>query len=134
MLLAWSLTEVIRYSYYATSLLGIKIYALDWLRYTTFLPLYPLGAASEAFISFSTLPPFASFPVPTAIKALNPLPHILDYIPASLRSTIIRTTWGRALIWNLARAGAKQKAGFARSWEAVDFARLGLFLIWWPCE
>jgi very-long-chain (3R)-3-hydroxyacyl-CoA dehydratase len=46
MLLAWSLTEVIRYTYYATSLLGIKIRALDWLRYTTFLPLYPLGAAS----------------------------------------------------------------------------------------
>ncbi|KAI9632921.1 tyrosine phosphatase-like protein [Dioszegia hungarica] len=113
MLLAWSLTEVIRYTYYATSLLGIKIRALDWLRYTTFLPLYPLGAASEAFISFSTLPP---------ISKLLP-----DWLIAK-----IPTNWGRALLWNMTKSGVKSKVGATREWGAVDFWRLGLFLVWWP--
>lgn len=32
MLFAWSLTEVVRYSFYATSLLGIDIPVLNYLR------------------------------------------------------------------------------------------------------
>ncbi|EJD02807.1 PTPLA-domain-containing protein [Fomitiporia mediterranea MF3/22] len=64
MVLAWSLTEVIRYAFYALSLLSIEPYPLLWLRYTTFLVLYPLGAGSEAFVNFATLPhgsPIPSF-------------------------------------------------------------------------
>jgi len=35
MLFAWSVTEVIRYSFYAFSVLGIQ---LDWLNYLRFVP------------------------------------------------------------------------------------------------
>ncbi|KZS98280.1 PTPLA-domain-containing protein [Sistotremastrum niveocremeum HHB9708] len=56
LLLAWSPTEIIRYSFYALSLVGIEPYPLLWLRYTTFYVLYPLGAGSEAFLNYSTLP------------------------------------------------------------------------------
>jgi very-long-chain (3R)-3-hydroxyacyl-CoA dehydratase len=133
MLLAWSLTEVIRYTYYATSLLGIKIRALDWLRYTTFLPLYPLGAASEAFISFSTLPPLSKL-VPSWLVAKIPTRYVIANLPASFRSLIIRSGWGRALLWSMAKSGVKAKAGLTREWSAVDVGRLGLFLVWWPCE
>ena len=62
MVLAWSLTEVIRYSFYACALLGKEPYPLLYLRYTTFLVLYPLGASSEAFVNFATLP--KSWPIP----------------------------------------------------------------------
>lgn len=32
MVFAWSLTEVIRYTFYATSVLGVTIPGLNWLR------------------------------------------------------------------------------------------------------
>jgi very-long-chain (3R)-3-hydroxyacyl-CoA dehydratase len=56
MILAWSSTEVIRYFFYALSLSGIESSLLQWLRYTTFYVLYPLGAGSEAFLMYASLP------------------------------------------------------------------------------
>ncbi|EPQ56974.1 PTPLA-domain-containing protein [Gloeophyllum trabeum ATCC 11539] len=66
MLLSWASTEIIRYSYYALSLLSsptspapFKVtipYWLTYLRYTTFYVLYPTGAGSEAFCMYATLP------------------------------------------------------------------------------
>jgi very-long-chain (3R)-3-hydroxyacyl-CoA dehydratase len=56
MILSWSITEVVRYAFYACNLLGKEPYLLFYLRYTTFYVLYPLGAASEAFLIYSTLP------------------------------------------------------------------------------
>ncbi|CAE6493934.1 unnamed protein product [Rhizoctonia solani] len=56
MVLAWSITEVIRYSFYACNLAGSEPRFLLWLRYTTFYVLYPLGAGSENALTFSTLP------------------------------------------------------------------------------
>ena len=56
MVWSWSFTEVIRYAFYATSLLQQTPPWLTWLRYTTFFVLYPTGAGSEAFDMFATLP------------------------------------------------------------------------------
>ncbi|KFA68833.1 hypothetical protein S40285_01150, partial [Stachybotrys chlorohalonatus IBT 40285] len=47
MLVAWSITEVIRYSYFALTLSGFQPRFLTWLRYNTFFVLYPLGISSE---------------------------------------------------------------------------------------
>lgn len=48
MLLAWSITEVIRYSYFVFNLQGSGVPGfVTWLRYNTFYVLYPLGIASE---------------------------------------------------------------------------------------
>ncbi|XP_074027035.1 3-hydroxyacyl-CoA dehydratase 1 isoform X2 [Leptinotarsa decemlineata] len=46
-LLAWSVTEIIRYSTYTLTLVGAVPYFLKWLRYTTFIGLYPLGITGE---------------------------------------------------------------------------------------
>ncbi|KAJ7901766.1 PTPLA-domain-containing protein [Mycena olivaceomarginata] len=54
--LAWSVTEVVRYSFYASNLLGYEPRVLLYLRYTMFYVLYPVGASSEAFLAYSTLP------------------------------------------------------------------------------
>ncbi|KAJ7262241.1 PTPLA-domain-containing protein [Mycena haematopus] len=54
--LAWSITEVVRYSFYASSILGYEPPVLLYLRYTMFYLLYPVGASSEAFLAYSTLP------------------------------------------------------------------------------
>lgn len=51
MLLAWSVTEVIRYSYFVLNLQsrGVPDW-LMWLRYNTFYVLYPVGIASECVL------------------------------------------------------------------------------------
>ncbi|MCJ1381256.1 hypothetical protein MMC17_004365 [Xylographa soralifera] len=48
MLIAWAVTEVIRYSYFALNVRSERVPApLAWLRYNTFFVLYPLGIGSE---------------------------------------------------------------------------------------
>ena len=47
MLVAWSLTEVIRYSFFALNVAGFQPKVLTWLRYNTFIILYPVGIFSE---------------------------------------------------------------------------------------
>ena len=51
MLLAWSITEVIRYSYFVFNLQGSGVPEfMTWLRYNTFYVLYPLGIGSESVL------------------------------------------------------------------------------------
>ncbi|GAA6055248.1 hypothetical protein JCM3770_001506 [Rhodotorula araucariae] len=57
MVTAWSFAEIIRYTHYATGLMGLKLGALEWLRYTAFYVLYPLGAGSEAVLIFLSATP-----------------------------------------------------------------------------
>lgn len=45
--LAWSITEIIRYAYYALNLVNAVPHFLIWLRYTTFIVLYPIGVTGE---------------------------------------------------------------------------------------
>lgn len=48
MLLAWSLTEVVRYAFFALSLsTGSEPAFLRWFRYSGFFVLYPVGISSE---------------------------------------------------------------------------------------
>ncbi|EFP05368.1 hypothetical protein CRE_26953 [Caenorhabditis remanei] len=56
LLVAWSVTEVIRYSFYALSVLKQPIpYFLLWLRYTLFYVLYPMGVSGELLTLFASL-------------------------------------------------------------------------------
>jgi len=74
MLLAWSLTEVVRYSYFVLSLLGQVPTFMVWLRYVPlarlggaidhdvcrynlFFVLYPLGIGSEAWLVYRSVSP-----------------------------------------------------------------------------
>ena len=50
MLIAWSVTEIIRYSFFALSLSGLQPKFLTWLRYNTFFVLYPVGIFSECWL------------------------------------------------------------------------------------
>ncbi|XP_068705514.1 very-long-chain (3R)-3-hydroxyacyl-CoA dehydratase 2-like [Montipora foliosa] len=53
---AWSITEVIRYSFYAFSLINSLPYFLQWCRYTFFYFLYPIGVTGELVTMYSSLP------------------------------------------------------------------------------
>ncbi|KAJ3827979.1 PTPLA-domain-containing protein [Lentinula raphanica] len=82
MVFAWSLTEVIRYSFYACNLGGYEPYLLLYLRYTTFYVLYPLGASSEAFLIYATLP--STSPIPSWSSWIMGMWKPSDYIRATL--------------------------------------------------
>lgn len=112
MILAWSVTECIRYAFYALSLLGFAPKPLHWLRYNTFYVLYPLGAGSEAFLMASVLPPLKT--LPAALKAL--LTHH--------RETGIVSAFKRAV--------AGTGLGVTREWGAYELFCGYLFVIWWP--
>ena len=58
MLLAWSTTEVIRYSYFAVNLASGSVSNWHtWLRYNTFFVLYPMGIASECWLVYLAMEP-----------------------------------------------------------------------------
>ncbi|CAH1773411.1 unnamed protein product [Owenia fusiformis] len=53
---AWTLTEVIRYGFYCCSIIENMPYILQWLRYTLFIGLYPLGVTGELMTIWKALP------------------------------------------------------------------------------
>ncbi|KAK9468374.1 tyrosine phosphatase-like protein [Lipomyces arxii] len=55
MVISWSVTEIIRYAYYAYNLNGGPPKWLTWLRYNTFLLLYPTGVTSELLVIYASL-------------------------------------------------------------------------------
>ena len=53
--LAWSITEMIRFSFYFLSLFNLQPRWLLWMRYTFFIALYPLGVTGEWLIFISPI-------------------------------------------------------------------------------
>lgn len=56
--LTWSMIECVRYPYYVLSLIKFEIALITWLRYTLWIPLYPLGAFLEGVIVLRNIPIF----------------------------------------------------------------------------
>jgi len=56
MLVAWALSEVIRYPWYVAQLTGTCPFWLTWMRYTMFIPLYPIGVIGEIVSIYNALP------------------------------------------------------------------------------
>lgn len=57
MVIAWSVTEVIRYSYFVLNLNGYSLAISTWLRYNTFFVLYPMGISSECWMVYLAINP-----------------------------------------------------------------------------
>ncbi|MCL4133401.1 UNVERIFIED_CONTAM: hypothetical protein GTU68_005624 [Idotea baltica] len=55
-LIAWSVTEMIRYSFYFLNILKMAPYFLIYLRYTLFIALYPIGVTGELLCLYTALP------------------------------------------------------------------------------
>uniref|UniRef100_A0A5K3FMZ6 Very-long-chain (3R)-3-hydroxyacyl-CoA dehydratase n=1 Tax=Mesocestoides corti TaxID=53468 RepID=A0A5K3FMZ6_MESCO len=54
--IAWSLIEVVRYPYYALRLFDEEIGLISYLRYTLWIPLYPLGFMCEGKLIILSMP------------------------------------------------------------------------------
>ncbi|KAK3598623.1 hypothetical protein CHS0354_037573 [Potamilus streckersoni] len=61
LVLAWSITEVIRYAFYVFSLVGEVPYVLQWCRYSFFIILYPVGVTGELLSILNGLPYVRSY-------------------------------------------------------------------------
>uniref|UniRef100_UPI00398EEB4C very-long-chain (3R)-3-hydroxyacyl-CoA dehydratase n=1 Tax=Pristiophorus japonicus TaxID=55135 RepID=UPI00398EEB4C len=54
----WSIIEMFRYPYYMLSCIGTEWRILTWIRYTIWIPLYPLGVIAEAVCVVQSIPYF----------------------------------------------------------------------------
>jgi hypothetical protein len=61
-LFTWTLTDIIRYPYYALNMYRVCPYWLTWLRYTSFLIQYPLNVIAETGYGIFVLFPACSQP------------------------------------------------------------------------
>ncbi|XP_045156278.2 very-long-chain (3R)-3-hydroxyacyl-CoA dehydratase 3-like [Mercenaria mercenaria] len=58
LLMTWSTVELIRYPFYMFSSIGMDVKMITWLRYTAWIPLYPLGILFEGTIVIMSIPLF----------------------------------------------------------------------------
>ncbi|KAE8297708.1 Very-long-chain (3R)-3-hydroxyacyl-CoA dehydratase [Larimichthys crocea] len=68
----WSTIEIFRYPFYMLACIGTEWKLLTWLRYSLWIPLYPLGVVAEAVAVIQSLPIFDetllfSFPLPALL-------------------------------------------------------------------
>ncbi|KAF4519447.1 hypothetical protein B566_EDAN008674 [Ephemera danica] len=56
--LVWTMVELVRYPYYLTQLYDVENSFLTWLRYTIWIPLYPLGFLCEGIVIIRNIPYF----------------------------------------------------------------------------
>ncbi|OTB08526.1 hypothetical protein M426DRAFT_317151 [Hypoxylon sp. CI-4A] len=112
MLVAWAITEIIRYSYFALSLSsgGRPPYALHWLRYHTFFLLYPIGISSEAYMIWRAVDPAKTTVSPLYSTVLFAYVALV-YPPASY----IMYTHMMSQRRKVMKAGKDQKAGNKKS-------------------
>lgn len=102
------------------SLLTHAIITDRYYSYTAFYILYPIGAGSEAFLSFATLPPFTT---------LLPIRKLVQRLPISMTKKIAASNFGHRL---LGRAIKSATTGPGVTWDAFAITRLVLFFGWWP--
>lgn len=87
MLIAWSLTEVIRYTFFALSLSGFQPTSLTKLRYSTFYLLYPIGISSECNLLWRATVP---------AERLN---HYLPYALYAILGIYVPGEWSGSHEW-----------------------------------
>ena len=78
LLFAWTITEIVRYSFYLFTLLGGVPYILKWLRYTLFIILYPIGVVGEVLTVYASLKPVKDQEI-YSIRLPNSFNFVLDY-------------------------------------------------------
>ncbi|XP_013859111.1 very-long-chain (3R)-3-hydroxyacyl-CoA dehydratase [Austrofundulus limnaeus] len=78
----WSAIEIFRYPFYMLACFNTEWKTLTWLRYTIWIPLYPLGVLAEAVAVIQSIPIFDktqlfSIPLPRAIGTSVSFSYIL---------------------------------------------------------
>ncbi|XP_030621776.1 very-long-chain (3R)-3-hydroxyacyl-CoA dehydratase [Chanos chanos] len=79
----WSAIEIFRYPFYMLTCIDTEWKILTWLRYTIWIPLYPLGVMAEAVAVIQSIPIFdetkvLSIPLPKALGASLSFSYVLQ--------------------------------------------------------
>ncbi|KAK1785629.1 hypothetical protein P4O66_018275 [Electrophorus voltai] len=79
----WSSIEIFRYPFYMLACIGTEWKLLTWLRYTIWIPLYPLGILAEAVAVIQSIPifnetKFLSIRLPEALGSSLSFSYILQ--------------------------------------------------------
>ncbi|KAM8751951.1 very-long-chain (3R)-3-hydroxyacyl-CoA dehydratase [Acanthopagrus schlegelii] len=80
----WSAIEIFRYPFYMLGCFNTEWKTLTWLRYTIWIPLYPLGVIAEAVAVIQSIPIFDetklfSIPLPKAIGTSISFSYFLHF-------------------------------------------------------
>jgi len=92
LLFAWTLSEVIRYPWYISHVLKFSPYWLTWLRYTAFIPLYPIGITCEVMTMYRALPVFQKLYLKYMEMFGSPLNKVLNPFNIELTDDITYNT------------------------------------------
>lgn len=79
----WSAIEIFRYPFYMLACIDTEWKTLTWLRYTIWIPLYPLGVLAEAVAVIQSIPifnetKFLSIPLPKALGSFLSFSYVLQ--------------------------------------------------------
>uniref|UniRef100_A0A804KZ89 Very-long-chain (3R)-3-hydroxyacyl-CoA dehydratase n=1 Tax=Musa acuminata subsp. malaccensis TaxID=214687 RepID=A0A804KZ89_MUSAM len=89
LVISWSITEIIRYSFFGMKeAFGFAPSWLLWLRYSTFLILYPTGITSEVGLLYVALP-YIKASEKYCIRMPNKWNFSFDYFSASILALAI---------------------------------------------
>ncbi|WVZ72272.1 hypothetical protein U9M48_020760 [Paspalum notatum var. saurae] len=93
LVLSWSITEVIRYPFFGLrEAFGITPSWLLWLRYSTFIVLYPIGLISEVGLIFTAMPhmkgTYFLFWVALTTLYVPGFPHMYRYMLAHRKKAL----------------------------------------------
>ena len=113
--LMWSSVELIRYPYYITGLLKKNIGILTWLRYSIWIPLYPLGILCEGIVILRNIPYFEetnrfSIEMPNAWNFIFDMPTFMKIY------LLVLILPGTYFMMNFMRKTRAKKLG-AKSWK-----------------
>lgn len=114
MVISWSITEVIRYSFYGAALLGTVPYPLFYIRYSTFIVFYPTGITGEVLQALVGM--FNYWDVANPLWFRLSLLILILYVPGS--PGMIGNMWGNR------KRSLKKRAG-----ESVQVEPTG---VQWP--
>ncbi|XP_027017430.2 very-long-chain (3R)-3-hydroxyacyl-CoA dehydratase isoform X3 [Tachysurus fulvidraco] len=79
----WSAIEIFRYPFYMLACIDTEWKMLTWLRYTIWIPLYPLGVLAEAVAVIQSIPifndsKFLSIPLPEVLGSSLSFSYVLQ--------------------------------------------------------
>ncbi|GJN37484.1 hypothetical protein PR202_gb26443 [Eleusine coracana subsp. coracana] len=114
LVISWSITEIIRYSFFGMKeALGFAPSWLLWLRYSTFLVLYPTGITSEVGLIYIALP-FMKASEKYCLRMPNKWNFSFDYSYGSILAMAIYVP-GSPHMYNYMRAQRKKALSKAKA-------------------
>ncbi|XP_015183394.1 PREDICTED: very-long-chain (3R)-3-hydroxyacyl-CoA dehydratase 2 [Polistes dominula] len=78
--LSWSITEILRYLYYLLNIISCVPKFLTWLRYSTFMVLYPTGISGELWCIYYAIVYSMSHPELWSYALPNPWNFTFSYL------------------------------------------------------